>query len=124
MTAKAKILLCDDESTIKEVAALLRSANYEVVEAPGLDGAAARVAEAEPDLIILNWFQTGHRLDGPNVAKQILEANPKAKVLVYSHYAVGKNKTACLKLGAIPLDKATPAERLLQVVERMLRARD
>ncbi len=65
-----KILVVDDEPTIREIAReLLTSAGYDVLEASGGRKALVLAFENQPDLIVLDMMMPG--MNGVDVAREI-----------------------------------------------------
>ena len=61
----ADILIVDDESDIRElISDLLEDEGHGAREAADADGAFAAIERAQPDLIILDIWLQGSRLDG------------------------------------------------------------
>jgi DNA-binding response OmpR family regulator len=85
-----RILLVDDEETIREHGALaLREAGFEVVLAGSGEKALDRF-EAEPasyDLVVLDLSLPG--ISGREVCAQILKSSPSQRILVVTGYELG-----------------------------------
>lgn len=55
-----KILVVEDESAVREmIQFVLEQSGYDVIDADSVDQARARLAEAPPDLILMDWMLPG-----------------------------------------------------------------
>jgi two-component system KDP operon response regulator KdpE len=98
MTARGRILLVDDETSIQRaVAPLLRSRGYEV-EVAGTGAEALRVvADRPPDLIVLDLGLPD--IEGTEVCRRVREA-VKTPIIVLSARGAEADKVNALDLGA------------------------
>src|SRR5919109_694806 len=108
------VLIIDDEPNIRRmVGALLGAEGYEVRDAA--DGAAAvdRVAESEPDAILLDLMMPGE-LDGMSTLSKLREVVPDSPVVMMSGRAGLGDAVRATKLGAFNfLEKPLSPEGVL-----------
>jgi PAS domain S-box-containing protein len=97
-----RILLVDDEETIREIGKrMLQRVGYNVLTTPSGELAVeAYLSKGESfDLIIMDLSMPG--MGGYKAMKAILEINPQAKVLVASGYAANERRKDVLNSGAV-----------------------
>lgn len=125
----AKIMLCDDSRTILNVfEKKLQAAGHEIV-GKAEDGAEGfnRFMETKPEIVLLDI--TMPNKDGRECLFSILEANPRAKVIMVSALKDDDIVKACLAGGAkafINKDKIFKDEdfnnEVLKTIEKVLKA--
>lgn len=97
----AKILICDDSilarKQLKDV--ILTIGAPTIFEAKDGEESIEIYKTEQPDLIFLDIVMP--KVDGKEVLKQILEQNPKAKVVIVSSVGTQEVLMETLKLGAI-----------------------
>lgn len=122
MTDAATILVVDDEPHIRRLLrSALERAGYGVVEAGGARAALDRVAEAAPDVVLLDLGLPDR--DGMELI-QLIRQRTKAAVLVVSARDATEEKVAALDLGAIDyVTKPFDTEELLARIRAALRSR-
>jgi CheY-like chemotaxis protein len=77
MTTKARVVLAEDEPDIQLIARLaLKRAGFDVTTASTGVDALARIEEAAPDVIVLDWMMPD--MDGPETCAR-LKANPATR---------------------------------------------
>ncbi|MCB2187445.1 MAG: PAS domain S-box protein [Deltaproteobacteria bacterium] len=94
------ILLVDDEAPLREIGArVLASLGYRVLTAASGEEAVARyqLEGSDIDLVIMDMGMPG--IGGHKALKAILEANPRAKVMIVSGYAAGDQIKEALEAG-------------------------
>jgi two-component system nitrogen regulation response regulator NtrX len=118
------VLIVDDEPNIRRmVGALLSAEGYEVRDAP--DGAAglARVAESEPDVVLLDLMMPGE-LDGLATLGRVRESMPDVPVVMMSGRAGLSDAVKATKLGAFNfLEKPLSPEGVLLALSSALELR-
>ena len=118
------VLIVDDEANIRRmVGALLSAEGYEVRDAP--DGAAglARVAESEPDVVLLDLMMPGE-LDGLATLGRVKESMPDVPVVMMSGRAGLSDAVKATKLGAFNfLEKPLSPESVLLALSSALELR-
>jgi two-component system nitrogen regulation response regulator NtrX len=87
VTAKATILVVDDEEGIVEtLSSILEDEGYEVVTAASGEQALSLVKEYSPEIILLDvWMPLG--MDGLETLKNIKEINQEPAVIMISGHA-------------------------------------
>ncbi len=122
MTEAATILVVDDEPHIRRLLrGALERAGYAVVEAGGARSALDRLAEAPPDVALLDLGLPDR--DGMELV-QLVRQRSGAAVLVVSARDATDEKVAALDLGAIDyVTKPFDTEELLARVRVALRSR-
>ncbi|MEX2520625.1 MAG: sigma-54 dependent transcriptional regulator [Paracoccaceae bacterium] len=118
------ILIVDDEADIRNlVGDILRDEGHTTREAEDADGALAGVDEAPPDLIILDIWLQGSRMDGIEVLKSVKRDNPDVPVVIISGHGNIEIAVAAIKQGAYDfIEKPFNTDQLLVVVHRALEA--
>jgi two-component system OmpR family response regulator len=112
----ARILIVDDEPSIVDaVATALRYEGYDVAEASNGKAALASVAQAEPDLIVLDWMLPD--LDGIEVGRRLRSQGCKSAVLFLTAKDATENKVEALRAGGD--DYVTKPFSLAEVVARV-----
>jgi two-component system nitrogen regulation response regulator NtrX len=108
------VLIVDDEPNIRRmVGALLGAEGYEVRDAPSGSAAVDRVAESEPDAILLDLMMPGE-LDGMTTLAKLREAVPDTPVVMMSGRAGLGDAVRATKLGAFNfLEKPLSPEGVL-----------
>lgn len=97
----AKILICDDSilarKQLKDV--ILTIGAPTIFEAKDGEESVEIYKTEQPDLIFLDIVMP--KIDGKEVLRQVLEQNPKAKVVIVSSVGTQEVLMETLKLGAI-----------------------
>jgi putative nucleotidyltransferase with HDIG domain len=81
---KAKILVVDDESGIRELCTRILRQNYEITTAPDGPTAIAMAETAPPDLLLTDIRMPG--MTGLEAAKRIVSRNPEISVVVMTGF--------------------------------------
>jgi DNA-binding NtrC family response regulator len=118
-----KILIIDDEKSIRDIFALLLSEKgYEVETAEsGIEGV-ARARTFGPDLVLLD--KNLPDLDGVETLSRIKDALPGTEVVIITAFGTIRNAVEAVKLGAYAyLEKPVDNEELLLVIDRALAVR-
>ncbi len=118
MEAKVKILFIDDDITFGRICTIiLQEKGYEVFYQTTLNGAKACIAEAHPDIIVLD-VEIGNQ-NGIEVAPEIKVIAPNVPVLFISSHTESHWVVQALEAGAVAyLKKPFHAEELIAYVER------
>src|SRR5580658_6919230 len=120
----SEILVVDDEQDIRDlISGILADEGYETRVAGDSDSALAAVRARRPQLIILDIWLQGSKLDGIQVLDVIKREQPDLPVVMISGHGTIETAVASIKKGAYDfVEKPFKADRLLHVVERALEA--
>lgn len=120
----ADILVVDDEVDIRDlVAGLLEDEGYRTRKAGSADEALAAIAARRPNLVFLDIWLQGSRLDGLQVLELIKESHPDLAVVMISGHGNIETAVSAIKSGAYDfIEKPFKADRLVLVAERALEA--
>ncbi len=118
------ILIVDDEADIRSlIGDILADEGHATREAEDADGALAAVDESPPDLVILDIWLQGSRMDGIEVLKSVKRDNPDVPVVIISGHGNIEIAVAAIKQGAYDfIEKPFNIDQLLVVVHRALEA--
>jgi PAS domain S-box-containing protein len=119
---KARILLADDEETVREtLAAMLHQAGHEVITCADGESALEEYGKRwrELDLVVLDMVMP--RRGGHEVFRDMLQLNPDVRVLLISGHTVDLEAREVLQLGAAGfLQKPFSFDSLTNVVDQVL----
>ena len=115
----ARLLVADDEPTIREsYAALLSHAGYEVSTAENGDQVLERVRAERYDMLFLDMV-TFPPTDGVTVLREVKRINPSTLVVGFSGQASVPLVVDAYRAGAFEfVEKPVPRDRLLELAER------
>src|SRR6056297_907434 len=118
----ADILIVDDESVIRElISDLLQDEGHGAREAADADGAFAAIERAQPDLVILDIWLQGSRMDGIEILKRVKRDNPDIPIVIISGHGNIEVAVAAVKQGAYDfIEKPFTSDQLLVVAARAL----
>jgi two-component system nitrogen regulation response regulator NtrX len=118
----ADILVIDDEADIRElVSGILQDEGHAVRTARDSDESIAAVRQRNPNLIILDVWLQGSRIDGLDLLALLKSADPDVPVIVISGHGTIETAVAAIRQGAYDfVEKPFTADRLLVVVDRAL----
>jgi two-component system, NtrC family, nitrogen regulation response regulator NtrX len=116
------ILIVDDESDICElVAGLLQDEGYATRTARDSDGALNEIKARRPNLLFLDIWLQGSRLDGLQLLDFVKELHPELPVVMISGHGNIETAVAAIKRGAYDfIEKPFKADRLVLVADRAL----
>src|SRR3982750_3533251 len=116
------ILIVDDEADICElVAGLLQDEGYATRMAGDSDSALNEIKSRRPNLMFLDIWLQGSRLDGLQLLDAIKEQHPDLPVVMISGHGNIETAVAAIKQGAYDfIEKPFKADRLILVAERTL----
>jgi two-component system nitrogen regulation response regulator NtrX len=119
-----EILVVDDEEDIRElIAGILRDEGFETRVAADSESAIAAVRLRRPQLVILDIWLQGSRLDGIQVLDAFKRDLPELPVVMISGHGTIETAVASIKKGAYDfIEKPFKADRLIHVVRRALEA--
>jgi two-component system nitrogen regulation response regulator NtrX len=116
------ILIVDDEADICElVAGLLQDEGYATRTARDSDGALNEIKSRRPNLVFLDIWLQGSRLDGLQLLDAVKEQHPEMPVVMISGHGNIETAVAAIKRGAYDfIEKPFKADRLVLVADRAL----
>jgi two-component system, NtrC family, nitrogen regulation response regulator NtrX len=116
------ILIVDDEADIRElVAGILQDEGYVTRTARDSDDALNSVASRRPNLVFLDIWLQGSRLDGLQVLDSLKQQHPDLPVVMISGHGNIETAVAAIKQGAYDfIEKPFKADRLVLVAQRAL----
>jgi two-component system, NtrC family, nitrogen regulation response regulator NtrX len=119
-----ELLIVDDEEDIRElIAGILHDEGYSTRVAADSDSAIAAVRQRRPQLIILDIWLQGSRLDGIQVLDMLKRDHPDLPVVMISGHGTIETAVASIKKGAYDfIEKPFKADRLIHVTARALEA--
>jgi two-component system, NtrC family, nitrogen regulation response regulator NtrX len=118
----SEILIVDDEADIRElVSGILQDEGYATRSARDSDDALAAVASRRPNLVFLDIWLQGSRLDGLQLLDAIKGEHPDLPVVMISGHGNIETAVAAIKQGAYDfIEKPFKADRLVLVAERAI----
>jgi two-component system nitrogen regulation response regulator NtrX len=116
------ILIVDDEADIRElVAGILEDEGYAVRTAKDAEEALSAVAARRPNLVLLDIWLEGSRLDGLALLDVIKGQHPDLPIVMISGHGTIETAVAAIKRGAYDfIEKPFNADRLVLVATRAL----
>ena len=120
----SEILVVDDEEDIRDlISGILRDEGYETRVAGDSDGALNAVRVRRPQLVVLDIWLQGSKLDGIQVLDTLKREQPDLPVVMISGHGTIETAVASIKKGAYDfIEKPFKADRLIHVVGRALEA--
>ncbi|MFN3135063.1 MAG: sigma-54-dependent transcriptional regulator [Candidatus Kryptonium sp.] len=120
MAEKSRILVVDDEETLRYLlSSELAAEGYEVETAGDGDEAIESIKQKDYDVVLLDIKMP--RVDGFEVLRFIKQNKPEIKVIMLTAYADVKNAIEALKLGASDfVSKPYDLEDILTSINRAL----
>ncbi|SER31661.1 two-component system, NtrC family, nitrogen regulation response regulator NtrX [Faunimonas pinastri] len=118
------ILVVDDEADIRDiVAGILEDEGHGTRTASDSDSALKVIADRRPNLIFLDIWLQGSRLDGLALLDEIHRQHPDMPVVMISGHGNVETAVSAIKRGAYDyIEKPFKADRLVLVAERALEA--
>src|SRR6188472_1656861 len=120
--AASDILIVDDETDIRElVAGILQDEGYETRTARDSDTALNAISTRRPNLLFLDIWLQGSKLDGLQLLDSVKEQNPDLPVVMISGHGNIETAVSAIKRGAYDfIEKPFKADRLVLVANRAL----
>ncbi len=120
----SEILIVDDEEDIRDlISGILADEGYATRVAGDSEAALTAVRARRPQLIILDIWLQGSKLDGIEVLDVLTREHPELPVVMISGHGNIETAVASIKKGAYDfIEKPFKSARLLHVVERALEA--
>jgi two-component system, NtrC family, nitrogen regulation response regulator NtrX len=118
------ILIIDDEADIRDlVAGILEDEGYKTRKAGSSDDAIAEVQKRRPQLIFLDIWLQGSKLDGLQILDIIHADHPEVPVVMISGHGNIETAVSAIKKGAYDfIEKPFKADRLVLVASRAIEA--
>ena len=116
------ILIVDDEADIRMLlAGILEDEGYDCREATDGDGALEVIRARRPDLVVLDIWLQGSRLDGLEVLEVARREHPDLPILMISGHGTVETAVQAMKQGAFDfIEKPFKTDRLLLLVSRAI----
>jgi two-component system, NtrC family, nitrogen regulation response regulator NtrX len=120
----SEILVVDDEEDIRDlIAGILNDEGYETRVAGDSEAALNSVRQRRPQLVVLDIWLQGSKLDGIGVLDALKREQPDLPVVMISGHGTIETAVASIKKGAYDfIEKPFKADRLIHVVVRALEA--
>jgi two-component system response regulator NreC len=119
MKGTIRVLLCDDHTLFREgIKAILKDEHSIEIVGEAEDGrqAVAKALELHPDVVLMDIAMPD--LSGFDATRRILQANPKAKVIVLTMYEEEEVINRCLAAGAAGyVLKDAPRAHLIHAID-------
>ena len=118
------ILIVDDEADIRDiVSGILSDEGHATRTARNADEALAAIEQRRPNLIFLDIWMQGSRLDGLQLLELVKQQHPGVPVVMISGHGNIETAVSAIKLGAYDfIEKPFKADRLVLVADRALEA--
>src|SRR3954471_967665 len=116
------ILIVDDEADIRElVSGILQDEGFITRSARDSDDALAHVASRRPNLVFLDIWLQGSRLDGLQLLDAMKGQHPELPIVMISGHGNIETAVSAIKQGAYDfIEKPFKADRLVLVAQRAL----
>src|SRR5256885_14350845 len=120
--AASDILIVDDEADIRElVAGILEDEGYETRTARDSDTALGAIGTRRPNLLFLDIWLQGSKLDGLQLLDSVKGEHPDLPVVMISGHGNIETAVSAIKRGAYDfIEKPFKADRLVLVANRAL----
>jgi len=120
----SEILIVDDEEDIRDlIAGILKDEGYDTRVAGDSEAALNAVRLRRPQLVVLDIWLQGSKLDGIQVLDTLKREQPDLPVVMISGHGTIETAVASIKKGAYDfIEKPFKADRLIHVVGRALEA--
>ena len=118
----SEILIVDDEADIRElVGGILEDEGYVVRYAADSDGALEAFRSRRPDLVLLDVWLQGSRLDGLEILSVVQGIDPTIPIVLISGHGTIETAVSALKRGAFDfIEKPFKSDRLILIISRAL----
>ncbi|MBU1206999.1 MAG: sigma-54 dependent transcriptional regulator [Proteobacteria bacterium] len=118
-----KILIVDDEVSVRDSLRMIFKKDYQVIMAGSADEAFIKVKSEEPDLIFLDIIMP--EKDGMQALKEIREVHPQISVIMLTATKTLKTAVEAMRLGAYDyITKPFDVEELKLIAQKALESRD
>jgi len=119
------ILIIDDENDIRElIAGILEDEGYETRQAHDADSGLEEIMRRRPNLVFLDIWMQGSRLDGLQLLDEFQRQHPDLPVVMISGHGNLETAVSAIKRGAYDyIEKPFKIDRLLLITQRAMEAR-
>src|SRR5437667_5458017 len=116
------ILIVDDEADIRDlVAGILDDEGFSTRTARDSDSALNEIKNRRPNLVFLDIWLQGSRLDGLQLLDSVKDMHPELPIVMISGHGNIETAVAAIKRGAYDfIEKPFKADRLVLVAQRAL----
>jgi two-component system nitrogen regulation response regulator NtrX len=116
------VLIVDDEAAIREVvAALLQDEGYKPRQAANSDQAFSEIDRRVPDIVLLDIWLEGSKLDGMEILDRLRAQWPALPIVIFSGHGTIEMAVQAIKNGAYDfIEKPFKTDRLLLTMQRAL----
>src|ERR1700740_302303 len=116
------ILIVDDEADIRDlVAGILQDEGHGTRTARDSDEAHAAVIARRPNLVFLDIWLQGSRLDGLQLLDSLKQQHPELPIVMISGHGTIETAVSAIRRGAYDfIEKPFKADRLILIAERAL----
>ncbi len=116
------ILIIDDEDDIRElISGILEDEGYETRQAFDADSGLEQINKRRPNLVFLDIWMQGSRLDGLQLLDELHQQHPDMPVVMISGHGNLETAVAAIKRGAYDyIEKPFKIDRLLLVTQRAI----
>ena len=124
MSSKLNILIIDDEIDIcKVISGILVDEGYDTLNAQNSDQASKHLLSENINLVILDVWLEGSKLDGIELLQKIQSELPGLPIIAISGHGNIDTAVTAIKIGAYDyIEKPFKTERLIHTVQRALEA--
>ena len=114
------VLIVDDEAAIREVvAALLQDEGYKPRQAANSDQAFSEIDRRIPDIVLLDIWLEGSKLDGMEILDRLRQQWPTLPIVIFSGHGTIEMAVQAIKNGAYDfIEKPFKTDRLLLTMQR------
>ena len=121
---QTKILIVDDESDIRVLTSgILEDEGFVTFQAASSSDAMNKIEDIFPDLILLDIWLQGSKLDGLGILKVVKRDHPTIPILMMSGHGNIETAVQAIKEGAYDfIEKPFNSQRLLILVRRIIEA--
>ncbi len=118
------VLIVDDEEDIRElIAGILEDEGYETRIAHDADSALKAIESRRPNLVFLDIWMQGSRLDGLQLLDALMERHSDLPVVMISGHGNVETAVSAIRRGAYDyIEKPFKMDRLLLVAKRAMEA--
>src|SRR5690348_4287152 len=116
------ILIIDDEDDIRDlIAGILEDEGYEARQAHDADSGLNEIARRRPNLVFLDIWMQGSRLDGLQLLDVFQSQHPEMPVVMISGHGNIETAVSAIRRGAYDyIEKPFKIDRLLLITQRAM----